>query len=667
MRQAEEFLISMKHFLPIIALSFLGCLWLPAYGAGGNTVALTLSSRTTEPQLLQQRADFIAARNALRRGQEHRYNELARELQDYPLYPYLEYWNLNRHLSTVATAEIDRFLQRYDELYLADRLQRHWLEKLAQQGRWQLFLRYYDGRDDAEMQCYHRRALYKSGDKAAALEDMEKLWLVGRSQPRACDPLFSVWRDAGRLTPELAWQRLQLAMDNGQTYLARYLERFLAPQQREWAALWREIHRHPERLVEHPRLRQDSALARTVLAHGVRRMARRNPTQAAETWDKLVMEFAFSEAEFNATETYIALSLARAHAPEAMHWLGSVNVENEDIREWRILTAINQDDWENVIFWFDQLPTDEQQSLRWRYWLARAYEQTGKPNRAQIIYAAVAKARDYYGFLAADRIDAPYDFGNQPLHFSAAELAETERLPSIVRMREFYLMGDTLNARREWYSAIQEMNTREIQKVAKITHDWGWHDRAIHSLGQARYWDDLEIRFPLAHRDNIHKNANKQQIDPAWAYAVIRQESAFASDARSPAGAMGLMQIMPSTGRLIARDLNTRLKNKSQLLDVDLNIRFGISYLRKVMNRFDDNTVLATAAYNAGSQRVKSWLPSDAELAPDRWIENVPFRETRDYLKRVLAYSAIYDERMQRPVTPLKQRMSLILPTAPPS
>ena len=651
----------------ILAVSCLCSLVFPALVSASTAAALTLSTQTSEPQLLQQRADFIAARNALRRDQTQRFEALAKGLEDYPLYPYLEYWRLNRHLSSVSSKEIDAFLQHYDDLYLAERLRRHWLEKLAQQGRWALFLDYYDGGDDAEMACYHRRALYNTGAKQAALEGVAALWLVGRSQPRACDPLFSVWQEAGQLTPDLAWQRLVLAMEHRQTYLARYLERFLDTERQQWSRLWREIHRHPERLMDHPQLQLDTPMVRTILAHGVRRMARSHPLRAAETWDHLIMDFAFDKEEFQRTETRIALALARTRAPEAMHWLGSVDGDSEDVREWRILTAINQDDWERVIFWYEQLPLDEQQALRWRYWLARALEQTGQSDRAQRIYTEVARSRDYYGFLAADRIDANYDFGNQPLQFSAAELAEIETLPGMVRMRELYAMGDTLYARREWYATIQTLDSRGIQKVAKITHDWGWHDRAIHSLGQARYWDDLEIRFPLAHRDNIHENADKQRVDPAWAYAVIRQESAFAADARSPAGAMGLMQIMPSTGRLIARDLNTRLSSKTQLLDVDTNIRFGISYLRKVMNRFDDNTVLATAAYNAGSQRVKSWLPEDEQLSPDRWIENVPFSETRDYLKRVLAYSAIYDQRMQRPITPLKQRMPVILPPEPPA
>ena len=632
-----------------------------------TTTALTLSSQTTPPQLLKQRADFIAARNAIKQGQRSRYQKLARGLKDYPLYPYLEFWDLNRNLSTVSSNEIKSFVRRYEDLPLARRLQLHWLEKLAKQGRWQLLVDHYQGGSDTELECYYRRGLYKTGNKAAAFDGMEKLWLVGRSQPRACDPLFSAWQAGGNLSTDLAWQRSVLAMENSQVYLARYLERFLATEQAKWSKLWREIHRHPERIIDHPRLQQDIEIVRTILAYGVRRMTRTNPSKAAATWDKLVMSFAFSEEEFSATESKIALRLARKQAPEAQHWLGSINADNVQVRDWRILTALNLGEWEDVIFWYNQLPANEQQSMRWRYWLARAYEQSGKPKRAEAIYNELANSRNYYGFLAADRINSHYDFEHRPLEFSAEELTEIENLPGMLRTREFYMMDDLLYARREWFASVKVMDSTDIQKVAMIVHQWGWHNGAIHSLGRARYLDDLEIRFPLLHRDQINNNASKQQVDPSWAYAVIRQESAFASDARSPVGAMGLMQIMPNTGKLIARDLNTRLKHKTQLLDVDTNLRFGISYLRRVMNRFDDNTVLATAAYNAGPQRVKSWLPKNGEVSPDLWIENVPFKETRNYLKQVLAFSAIYDQRMQQPVTPLKVRMPIIEPAKAPS
>ena len=622
-----------------------------------NNDELTISSQASTPQLLQQRANFATARSALKQGRLTQYRKLAGKLTDYPLYPYLEYWDINRNLNSTSAEQISTFLERNQDLPVSERLQHNWLKRLAQQGRWQEFAQYYDGSSSPEMKCYYRRAQYKTGNKAAAFEGLEELWLVGKSQPRACDPLFSAWQEAGYLSKQLVWQRIVLALNNGQVYLARYLERFLDNEQRQWSKLWRDIHRHPEKLINHPRLKQDIPIVRTILAHGIRRMTRNNPSRAADVWDKLVMAFAFSEQTFKKTEQTIAVALARKDAPEAMHWLGSLDSDAEAVREWRILTSLNHDDWEDAIFWIYQLPQADQQSLRWRYWLARALEETGKPNRARMIYAELAKTRDYYGFLAADKIGARYDFEDHPLTFSRAELAVIENLPGMLRAREFYQLDDSLYASREWYATIKGLNNIDSQKVARITHEWGWHNRAIHSLGEAKYLDDLEIRFPLAHKQQIHFNAARQKVDPSWAYAVIRQESAFAPDARSPKGAMGLMQIMPSTGRLIARDLNTQLRSKMQLLDANTNIRFGISYLRKVMNRFDDNTVLATAAYNAGSQRVKSWLPEEGQIAPDIWIENIPFKETRNYLKQVLAFSAIYDERQQRPITPLQQRM----------
>jgi soluble lytic murein transglycosylase len=621
-----------------------------------------------DAKFVRQRADFIAARNALDNGRLSKYRKLARQLQDYPLYPYLEYWEINRYLSSVTPEKVNAFVERYQEIYLGDRLQRFWLERVARQGRWELFLKYYSpSKADTEMECYYRRALYKTGKKQAAFDGLEKVWLVGKSQPHACDPLFAAWNKAGHLTEALAWQRIVLALDNGQVYLARYLERFLGNEKRGWSRLWRDIHRHPDHLIGNQHLRDDIPVVRSILAHGIRRMALRNPSKAADIWDRLVMDFAFSEEEFTRTESYIAVAMAQKHTPEAMHWLINVDDQDEKVRKWRILTAINQNNWDDAIFWIRQLPPEEQLSMRWRYWLARAYEQTGKSNRARLTYREIAKSRDYYGFLAADHIDSAYDFENHPLRFRPGELADVEKLPGMIRTREFYLMGDLLYARREWYYTTRTLNDTELEKVARVIHDWGWHDRAIMSLGEAGYYDDLEIRFPLAHREQVNSNANAQKLDPSWAYAVIRQESAFAPDARSPKGAMGLMQIMPSTGRLIARDLNTRLKNKLQLLDVDTNIRFGISYLRKVMDRFDQNTVLATAAYNAGTERVKSWLPQEDLDAPDRWIENIPYAETRNYLKQVLSFTAIYDERMQLPVTRLKQRMPMIMPLETPT
>ncbi len=626
------------------------------------------ASNTPSLSLQQQRQIFQDAREAIRKGQHTRYQKLAKKIPEYPLHPYLEYWELNRNLSKTSNSAIQSFLDTYQDTSLSDRLRYRWLEHLAKRNRWQTFIDFYQPTSDTEMECYYRRALYKTGAKERAFENLEEIWLKGKSQPRACDPLFTAWQEAGKLTPALAWQRVQLAMENNQSYLARYLERYLDNERAEQTQLWRQAHRRPQQHISDPRLRSDTAINRQILAHSVRRIARRNASAAAETWNKLVMKYSFEEHEYEETESYIAVALALQKSPEALHWLSNLPYsDNESVIEWRIVATIYQEQWDDTLYWIEQLSYNDQQTDRWIYWRARALEEEQQDDLANELFTKVAQNRSYYGFLAADRLGLPYQFEDYPLRFPEESYTAVKQLPAVERAKEFYILGDILNARREWYNATQAIQAEELPLLAQIAHQWGWHDRAIYTLGRANYMDDLEIRFPLAHKEQVINYSNKQNIDPSWSYAVIRQESAFASDARSPKGAMGLMQIMPKTGQTIARTLKTKLKNSRQLLEVDTNIRFGVNYLRKVMNRFDDNTVLATAAYNAGSQRVKSWLPEQDSISPDIWIESVPFKETRNYLKQVLAYTAIYDKRLENNIKPLKARMPEITAKPPSS
>ncbi len=616
---------------------------------------------TPEPTLLQQRSDFAAARQAIRDNQPATLKRLKEGLTDYPLYPYLDYWYLNRHLTTVSPAEVQHFIDRYGETSLASRLRYHWLMAIAKAGQWQKLLQHYHPSSDVALQCHHRLALYRSGDEQSAFDGIESLWLVGKSQPRACDPIFKQWQETPLFSTDLAWQRLTLAMERGELYLARYLERFLDPAQQSRARLWRTLHRHPEQMEQHRELQRDEPWVRQLLVHSIKQLARRQPGRAAQRWERLARSYAFSGEQIVAVERQIALYLASHNEPQALHWLISLADDSDPkVREWRVLISIKEGDWEETLFWIDNLHPAEQRTPRWRYWRAQALRQLGREERAGELLTTLAATRSYYGFLAADQLNRPYQFEDRPLNYSRAELARINQRPGIARAREFYALGDSLNARREWRTATQTLTPEQNQRAAKLAQQWGWHDRAIATLGDTDYRDDLTLRFPLAHQQEISRHASSLNIDPSWAYAVIRQESAFTSDARSPRGALGLMQIMPGTGKLIAKELNTPLRHQHQLLDTATNIRFGINYLRKVMSRFDQNMVLATAAYNAGSSRVKRWLPKEQTVAADQWIELIPYRETRSYLKHVLAYTVIYDQRRGETPTRLKVRMPQI-------
>jgi soluble lytic murein transglycosylase len=250
--------------------------------------------------------------------------------------------------------------------------------------------------------------------------------------------------------------------------------------------------------------------------------------------------------------------------------------------------------------------------------------------------------------------------GDRPLAVDPDALETLSRKPGLVRARELFHVDMPSDARREWVYATQGMTPGELKLAAVLAGQWGWNDRAILTVAQTGDYDDLKLRFPLEHEDRVRHYAKLNRLDPGYVFAVIRQESAFTPDARSPAGARGLMQLMPATGKRTASKNRIRWTGSSGLFDIDRNIQLGTTYLREVMDRYDDNPVLASASYNAGPHRVQRWLPGKDSRTADSWVATIPYRETRKYVQRVLAYNAIYDWRLELPLTRLEQRMPAI-------
>jgi soluble lytic murein transglycosylase len=302
-------------------------------------------------------------------------------------------------------------------------------------------------------------------------------------------------------------------------------------------------------------------------------------------------------------------------------------------------------DWQLVLVTIEGLPKPDQQHERWRYWKARALISQGKAGAGEEILKVLSDDRSYYGFLAAQRL------GDQPKLQHERLDAETnlmQRLlqdPALQRARELHHLGRCLAARREWNLAMRQRSDDELRAAARLAEQWDWPSQVILTLAKLRQWNDLELRFPLAHQHKITALAQDAGIDKAWIYAIMRQESAFMQDAKSPVGARGLMQLMPKTAESVAKELQLAISDPDELYQPELNLKLGTRYLNKIFRRLQENPVLATAAYNAGPRRVVNWLPKQAQAA-DIWIETVPFRETREYLKHVLAYTVIYNYRL---------------------
>ncbi len=600
-----------------------------------------------------QRALYLQAEQALAQRQLPRFRELLPRLEDYPLYPYLRYQDLKHRLQHASQREIDRFLDNYATLPIADSLRRQVLRRAAKRRDWQTYLHYYRPTQNVTLQCHYLTARLHNGETQTVYADIQRLWLSARSQPRACDGVFAHWRDAGQMSDELLWQRIELALGQGRRQLAGYLARQLPARDRHWAQLWIGLHRYPAQLPRrYKELLEPHPKAKAILIATLQRLIRHDPQKAITFWQahatQLREQIPLDEDELGTLYRRIALALALRHQPNAEAWFRRIprQHQTDTSRSWRVRAAIRNQHWQTVRLAIDAMPETQRQTDRWRYWRARALAELGREDDAKALLSQLAKRRNYYGFLAADRLSLPYPLQAQPYQPSAAELFVLQEQPDIRRAAELFQLGRRLEARREWRTAMQKLDETRRLQAAKLAQLWGWNEQSILTMASTTYRDDLELRFPLLFKEEVLALSATKGLEAAWTYGVIRRESAFVRDALSSRGATGLMQLMPATAKRISRSLKVRYRGRSTLLQPETNLKLGTGHLAKMLERFDNQTVLATAAYNAGARRVRKWLPEDTSMEADRWIETIPYRETREYVSNVLAYTIIYASRL---------------------
>jgi soluble lytic murein transglycosylase len=616
-------------------------------------LAATLFTLTSQAASLnQQRQWYDAARTALQKGNDGPYRRHAEALRAYPLEPYLAYESLNRRLGSASNRELGKFFTEHGDLPQAGRLKLRWLRLLAERRDWQPFLDHYDPQLElTELDCLYGRYLLESGLQEAGQAQAERLWLVGTSQPDECDGLFRLWSRQGGLTEDLRWQRLRLAALAGNLGLATHLASELSTLRADGQLLL-EVARTPERLSQDQRFVRNDPRMAEIVGLGLRRLARRDPERALELLDTYAPQLSFPTEEKLAIARDLGLRLARRFDSRALRLMADYDPELRDatLTEWRMRLLLRLERWEEAHQLTRRLDGDLAQTNRWRYWRARSLQLSqGDTPEALQLYLPVSAERDFYGFLAADRIGQPYRIGHQPLEIDPKILQRVRNSAGIRRAMEFYQRGQIVDARREWYHVSRLFSREELIAQAKLAHDMDWYFPAIRTISLAQHWDDLDIRFPMAYRSSLVRTAQQRGVESSWVYAITRQESGFMDDARSHVGATGLMQVMPTTARETARRFGIALKSNKQILDPDLNIQLGTAYLSQVHRQFGHNRILATAAYNAGPKRVRQWLKNTQELDFDVWVESLPYDETRQYVQNVLTYAVIYGDKLGAP------------------
>ena len=617
--------------------------------------------------LASQREAFLAARRALLLGRVDQYRTRSAELRGYSLYPYLRYEYLRRRLDQVSPSTIAGFVQRYADTPLAGRLHRAWLYQLARAHRWSQYRADYDGDWGTELRCHDLNARWQAGQREGLWREVRKLWLVGHSQPKACDPVFAAWREQGRMTRDDVVDRIGLAMREGRTGLVGYLAKFLGKTDRAWVRRWRRMYRDPQSELTRLTPGDTPAWSARLFVYGVHRLARSDAVAADALWREQRGRYRLSARQRDRLERAIALHLAFQRVPSAAARLAALPATARDkaTRTWRVRAALWSQSWPAVLEAIAGLGKAERGHDEWRYWQARALEGTGRDERARTLFEGLADERGFYGFLAAQRLGRSPAVETAPLAVSPQAREAMAQRPAIVRARELYHVKLYTDARREWRDATARMEPEELRTAAKLADAWGWHNQAILTLGKTDSLDDLELRFPTPYEDKVLAAADERTLDAAFIYAVMRQESAFNVRARSAAGALGLMQLMPATARRTARKLNYRVPGTYDILAVDNNIDLGTEHLRRLLDRFEGNLLYTVAAYNAGSHRVSRWQPRTMTVPGDIWIATLPYGETRRYIQRILAYTVIYEWRLGRDPAPITHYLGAVAPAAP--
>ena len=585
------------------------------------------------PALADETADFLAARDAFRAGDAVKLERFAQRLKNTPLEVYASYYRLRLGLENADTGAVKDFLSRPEDTPMIDRLRGEWLKQLGKKQQWEWFDAEYPRllNEDTELTCYALQSRRRSQEQEA-LNEARGLWFSGKGQPDSCGPLFEAALSAGIISEPDVWQRLRLALEVGNVSLAKQLAGHLTGNHAVSPAALESAAADADRYLEKLVLDKKNDGQRAVALFALQRLAKQSPDLAAARWEKIAASF--PDAEQHYFYGWLAYEAARKLDSRAPQWFKAAADAplNEQQSAWRVRAALRAQDWPEVLASIDAMGGQQQRDTAWQYWKARALQALGKPAEANQLFVPLSGEYNFYGQLAGEELagspllsssTAPLRQGppeqsrgaqDRPGTGSAAtykprkqDLAAMLALPGIQRILALYRMDMRGEALKEWSWTVRNFNDQELLAVAEIARRNEMYDRAINAADRTVNVHDFSLRYLAPYRDALRAHIREYGLEEAWVYGLMRQESRFVTAAKSDVGAAGLMQVMPSTARWIAKKLGLKSYKQSLIHQLDTNLRLGTYYMKTVLSWFDDSPVLASAAYNAGPGRARRW------------------------------------------------------------
>ena len=605
---------------------------------------------------------LLAAYDAYRAGDPIKLAKHAKKLEGHVLEPWLDYWRVSMRLEDTPNKEVREFLATHANLYVNERLRSDWLRVLGKRSEWSEFnrqaVRY--TREDLEVSCYRWISRLDQGDEGAAGEAMA-MWLEPMELPDGCQRLSTILSARGRLTITDVWRRVRVLFEHGQISAAKttlaLLPRNDAPDERMLA----EAARQPRRFIERLPKALESRAAHEVAVLGAVRLARIDAPVVARALEGALAE-RLSETELQYLWGVVGYEGAREHHDEALNWYARAGDTPLDDRQlaWKVRAALRDGQWPVVRESIDRMSFATAHQAAWIYWYGRALAVQGEEMGSRAYYLRIAGQADFYGLLAAEALGyvmALPDVTHVPTEEEVAAAAED---PGLRRALELIRLGIRVEGVREWLFTIRSFDDARLLAAAELARRNGVYDRAIHTADRTSRLHNFTLRYPMPYQEVFRGYAATHGVDEAWVLGLVRQESRFNTDARSSAGAAGLMQVMPRTARYVASKIGLRNYRSASVTELETNVTLGTGYLKLVMEQLG-HPVLASAAYNAGPSRARRWR-DDKPLEGAIYVESIPFAETRDYVKKVMANAVYYSAVLEKKAVPLKSRLGVIQP-----
>ena len=588
-----------------------------------------------------ERSKYIKAIKYYKNRNYKEFKIIKKDLINYPLYADLEYKELHRK-KYINDEKVIKFINKYKKSYISEKAYINLMYRLSSKNNYDKLISNYKNIGSVDLHCLYIRAKIKKRFLKNIDDEIIPIWLSSKSQPKSCDYVFKWFYNNKKLTDELVWQRIKMALNSNNYYLARYLVRFLSNKNKFWANNLLKVYRNPKKNLISKTYTKNNRYRDTIFSYGLNRIAKKDYLLAKKYLLKIKLLYKVSDQFFINKLTEIFIIGMRNNQKNIFRDkdISLIKYNNIKFNLSYANYAIFNSDWNRLLDSIDNLPDSISKSDKWIYWKGKALYKIKKLDESKLVLDSLSKNRSYYGFLSANILDIPINIVNTPYLADGKDLKELSSRYEIKRIYELYILGRKRDARKELRYLFKRSEYENLNALNVLFKNWGWSDGAILGYGNTKYFDDIEARFPVLYENFFDKYSNTN-IQKSLFLGIARKESIFIQYAKSSAGALGIMQVLPRTAYWVLKKSKMKKVSKNYLYNKNMNIYLGTYYFKYLFSK-KKSYVEAIASYNAGLNAVSKWRRTN-NASEDAWIEYIPYDETKNYVKLVLEYSLVYD------------------------